>query len=335
MAQTRTNDSVAGPLFLVGMPRSGTKLLREMLNEHPRIRFSDIETEFLPYWVLHWPQLMPTGSPDQFRRFYADCLNLPFFIQNAEKGIHIDCDEWLNACASLTPAAVFEGLMRCCLAIPWTDRSIIWGDKSPSYIGHLPLIIAQFPDARIIHIIRDVRDYSLSIRNAWGKSILRAAQRWQDDVSRAREDGRKNSTRYIEVRYEDLLAETKPTLEAICKLIGIEFDARMLNPSRAVENLGATRNMRTVVRNNAGKYLTQMSPKIVAEIERIAGPTLQAMNYRCDYQGAPVRLPYWRLRILQFLDGLNLLRAGAGQFGLVRSVKYNLARFRMSGNRKY
>ncbi len=335
MSQCEAKDSVTGPLFLVGMPRSGTKLLREMLNEHPRIRFADIETELLPYWVSHWPQLMPTKSPGQFRRFYVECLSMPFFIQNSEKGTHIDCDEWLNACDSLTPAAVFEGLMRCCLAIPSTDRLTIWGDKSPSYIRHIPLLLAQFPHARIVHIIRDVRDYGLSIRKAWGKNILRAAQRWQDDVSKARHDGSDHRSNYIEVRYEDLLADTKLTLEAICVSLGIDFDARMLSPNRVVENLGATKNIREVVRSNSGKYLTQMSPELAAKIEKIAGPTLREMNYPCDYQGAPVRIPDWRLRIFQCLDGLNLFLAGVPRLGLIRSAKYNLAYFRISGNRKY
>ena len=43
-----------GPLFLVGMPRSGTKLLRALLNRHPNISIMTNETEFLPYLVSHW-----------------------------------------------------------------------------------------------------------------------------------------------------------------------------------------------------------------------------------------------------------------------------------------
>jgi len=164
---------------------------------------------------------------------------------------------------------------------------------------------------------------------------LRAAQRWQDDVSKARQDGSDHSSNYFEVRYEDLLADTKPTLEAICVSLGIDFDAKMLSPNRVVENLGATKNIREVVRSNSGKYLTQMSPELAAKIEKIAGPTLREMNYPCDYQGAPVRIPDWRLRIFQCLDGLNLFLSGVPRFGLIRSAKYNLAYFRISGNRKY
>jgi hypothetical protein len=329
------DDCFSGPLFLVGMPRSGTKLLRGMLNEHSQIRFADIETEFLPYWVSRWPQLMPTGSPEQFRRFYSGCLKLPFFVQIAEQGFHIDSSEWFDACETLTPAGVFEGLMRCCLSIPRSNRSMIWGDKSPSYIRHIALLTAQFPTARVIHIVRDVRDYCLSIHKAWGKNILRAAQRWQDDVANAQNEGRKIGTNYIEVRYEDLLADPRPTLEAIAVFAGVTFEDGMLDPGRAVENLGAARNIRTLVRSNVDKYLTQMSPELVEKIEKIAGPTLRKLGYPCVYLGAPERIAPWRLLVLQGLDGINLIKSGSVGVGLTRSVKFHLAYFRSSGNRKY
>ncbi len=329
-----TNNSFCGPMFLVGMPRSGTKLLREMLNQHPRIRFSEIETDFLPYWIQHWPRLMPIESRAQFGKFYDSCLREPFFLQNADRGIEIDGDRWFEACTSLTPSAVFEGLLRCCLSLSRDDHSIIWGDKSPSYIRHIPLLIREYPDARFVHIVRDVRDYSLSIRHAWGKSILRAAQRWQDDVSKAMVDGKTYDTNCIVIRYEDLLDSSEQTLKSICAFIGVEFDARMLTPGRIVENLGTAKHNRAVMRGNTGKYLTQMSPDLVAKLERIASPTLRALNYPCAYRGAPIRLPVWRLRMLQCFDGLSVMRAGAARFGLFRSITFNLRYFRMSGNRK-
>ncbi len=329
-------DSVlSSPLFLVGMPRSGTKLLRGMLSEHSRIRFSDIETEFLPYWVSRWPHLMPTGGIKQFRRFYSGCLKLPFFVQIAERGIKIDCQEWFEACESLTPAGVFEGMMRCVLSIPRSDDSLIWGDKSPSYIGHIALLKTQFPSARVIHIIRDVRDYCLSMHKAWRKNMLRAAQRWQDDVARARHDGKKLGASYLEIRYEDLLSDPRGSLEVISAFLGIAFEERSLNPGRAVEDLGAARNISTLVRGNVHKYLTQMSPKHLEEIEKIAGSTLRNLGYPCAYHGPPVRIPRWHLMVLQGLDGLNLIKSASGRVGLTRSVKFHLAYFRSSGNRKY
>ena len=326
-------DQYACPLFLVGVPRSGTKLLRSMLMNHPQIRFSSIETEFFPYWVAHWDQFATIDRKDEFERFYRRCMRLPFFIQNAERGLAIDCGEWFRTCDAYTPAAVFEALMRCVLSVDPKDHSMIWGDKSPSYIVHVPLLLRHFPTAKIIHIVRDVRDCSLSIHKAWGKNMLRAAQRWQDDVAKCREDGRQVLSAYMEIRFEDLLAEPRAALERICAFVGVNLDEKMLTPGAAIENLGDAKGISTLLTSNVGKYQSRMSPGIVTKIEMIACATLRELNYPCTYTGEPVRLSKWRMRVLQIVDGLNLLRASIVERGFIGSVRFHFEYFRTSGNR--
>ena len=65
----------------------------------------------------------------------------------------------------------------------------VWGDKSPNYRAHLPLLRQLWPEARFIHIIRDARDVCLSSHKAWKKAVLRNAQRWTDEVRACRRDG--------------------------------------------------------------------------------------------------------------------------------------------------
>ena len=323
-----------GPLFVVGMPRSGTKLLREMLEQHPSIRFSHIETDFLPYWVFHWAELMPTSSPEQFASFHRKCLRLPFFVQNAENGVTVSCESWLQNCAAFTPAAVFEGLMRTVIGISPGDRATIWADKSPSYVRHIPLLLDQFPQARIVHIIRDARDYALSMRQAWQKSVLRAAQRWQDDVSKARADGRLHPASYMEMRYEDLLNDPVATIKAVASFLGIPYAAGMANPQRVVENLGAARSTSGLLRHNSGKYRNLITPRLVRRIEELAGPTLRELGYECSYRGQARRLPRWRMKLLQISDGVHLVQAGIARFGLMKSIRFYLTYFKISGNRR-
>lgn len=328
-----TSDQFTGPLFLVGMPRSGTKLLRDMLNQHGRIRFSAIETEFFPFWVAEWGRYRALESREGFEEFYRECLQLPFFVENRERGLEVDCAEWFRNCESSTPAAVFEALMRTVLSVSPQDNVTIWGDKSPSYIRHVPLLVQQFPRARIIHIVRDVRDCSLSANKAWGKNMLRAAQRWQDDVSTCREDARRNPSAFMQIRYEDLLAHPRATLAEICTFIGVEFDERMLSPSDETENKGDARGMRTLLTSNVSKYQSRMSPRTVHRIEMIACATLRSLGYPCSYTGEPVRLSPWKLRILQLADGWNLLRATMLERGLVGAFRFHRDHFRASGNR--
>lgn len=328
-----SNSGMTYPLFLVGMPRSGTKLLRGMLNQHSQLRFALIETEFFPFWVANWDRLGAMDGQKGFERFYRMCSRSPFFLQYSERGVSVDCQEWLHSCESYTPAAVFTALMRQVLSIPPGDDMTIWADKSPSYIRHVPLLLQHFPGAKVIHIVRDVRDCCLSARRAWGKNMLRTAQRWQDDVSRCREDGSKFPSSYVEVRYEDLLADPEATLRQLCTVVGITFEPEMLTPGNETENLGEAKGMDKVLTTNVRKYESLMSPSVEEGIEMIACNTLRALSYPCAYTGPPLRVPSWRLFYLQFRDGLSLFRRRTSQRGVLAGLRFLLEDFRVSGNR--
>jgi hypothetical protein len=321
------------PVFLIGMPRSGTKLLREILNGHSRLRFSDIETEFLPYWVSNWPKLLPAATHAHFAAFDERCRELPFFVQLAEMGNPIDRDRWFEACNAFTPAAVFSGLMRSILGISSRDGQIMWGDKSPSYIHHIPLLLQQFPACRIVHIIRDVRDYALSMRQAWHKNALRATQRWHDDVLTARNHAREFRESVMEIRYEDLLTEPRTFVEVLCNFLGVAFEEEMLCPDRIVENIGAAKGTSSIMRSNIGKYVTRMPPRIANRIEMIAGEILIDLGYPCSYRGPSVRVAPWMMKVFQAIDAVNVIRSGLTSAGAARSLRFHIEYFRTSGNR--
>lgn len=315
------------------MPRSGTKLLRAMLNQHPRIHIPAIETEFFPYWVADWDRLGVDGDKEQFYRFYLECLRLPFFTQNTKRGLEIDWEEWYRRCDSYTPAAVFRALMHCVLAEWKADGDAIWGDKSPSYTRHVPLLMQQFPTGKVIHIVRDVRDHCLSIQKAWGKSVLRAAQRWSDDVSKLHTEGVRAPSTYIVVRYEDLLSRPKTEIMRVCQFVGVGFVEDMVELGVATENRGAAKGLTTVMSSNVRKYETRMSANSIAKIETVACSTLRMFGYPCNYAGAPARVPSWKLRALQVMDGCKLLQSNMSERGLLGALRFHLEHYRTSGSR--
>ena len=67
-----TKEHFKGPLFIVGIPRSGTKLLRGLLDEHPMIGIPPIEIEFLPYWEKRWRDFGDLSDPYMFSKFYKN-----------------------------------------------------------------------------------------------------------------------------------------------------------------------------------------------------------------------------------------------------------------------
>ena len=184
---TRTNPGsrpFTGPLFLIGMPRSGTKLLGTLLNQNSRIEISTLETDFLPYWFDKWDSYGNLSDRRVFAAFYREAEKLPYFMNLRNYDRLVADQSWYDACPDYTAAGVFEALIRLETGAT-VDTDKVWGDKSPSYTRHLGLLQDHFPSARFVHIVRDVRDYCLSNNRAWGKNMIRAAQRWTDDVAAA------------------------------------------------------------------------------------------------------------------------------------------------------
>lgn len=321
-----TNDP--GPLFLVGMPRSGTKLLRDLLNQHSRIAIPDIETEFLPYLAHRLERLGEAADPAAFSALYAQLVRLNYFDFRRLQGEIISEQRWFGACRSFGAAGVFEALIRQEVAAP-PGSGIVWGDKSPGYIDDIPLISGLYPQARVLHIVRDVRDYCLSIHRAWGKDMLRAAERWSDGLSQARRDGRVLGARYLEIRYEDLLTDTEATLRQICGFLGLAFEPAMLTLSRPSENLGSTRGVASVVAHNSGKYLQQMAVRELLAVEAIAGETLVACGYGLTHELQPRRRLTTRERLwAQFKDAVNLVRSDTERLGVLGTIWFHMKYYR-------
>jgi hypothetical protein len=187
----------------------------------------------------------------------------------------------------------------------------MWGDKSPSYIDDIELIADLYPSAKFIHIIRDVRDYCLSINAAWSKNMVRASQRWVDDVESARAAGHKlGGPAYMELRYEDLIQDPSTALRHLCLFLGVNFDPVMTQLERPTENLGAAKGETRILADNFGKYREQLPEASLMEIEAIAGETLVACGYDLvDPIQARRRVPLWKMRAAQLADAWHLLQS--------------------------
>jgi hypothetical protein len=316
----------AGPLFLVGMPRSGTKLLRGLLNRHPRIGIPAIETEFLPWLARHFEHFGDIRDAEYFDAFHRAMSRQSYFRWRREQGRPVDARRWRAGCANFTLADVFEALLREDVDAPRASGRI-WGDKSPSYIDDIPLLKQVYPAAKVLHIVRDVRDYCLSIHKAWGKDMLRAAQRWAHGVRRARADGAALGADYLEIRYEDLLERTPAELRRVCAFLGVEFDPAMPALDKTTENLGDTRGAVGVIRGNSGKWRA-MAPRTLERIEEIAGAVLLECGYTLALPPRPARrLNAIEMRLAQLKDGWRLVRADRYGWGLWRTALFHLRYF--------
>ena len=295
-----------GPVFVVGMPRSGTKLLRELLNRHSEIAIPPNETHFLPYLFRRRDTYGPLDHRDNFELFYGDVTKSAFFQRLTERQQRIDGDGWFAEIEDGSFAGAVEAMYR-----HYAKRAgkRIYGDKTPSYMVHLPLLAGQFPRARFLHIVRDPRDQCVSTRKAWGKNIIRAAQRWNDEVGVCRADARVHAPRrYLEVRYEDLLSDPDSTMRRLCTFLGVTFESAMLTLERPAEAIGDARGAAHIVASNTGKWDRSLDPREVTAIERIAGAMMVELGYAPRYAVGAQRVGAWRMRAYKALDGVNLMR---------------------------
>ena len=188
-----------------------------------------------------------------------------------------------------------------------TGAAIV-GDKTPEYVTQVPLISTLLPEARFVHIVRDPRDYALSIRNAWRKSALRAVQRWKSQIRKYRQDVELSSVRQLTVRYEDLIKDPQAVLSGVCDLLDVRFQASMTSLDEPSEDLGDARELRTVLASNMQKWIDGLSNEELRRIESIAGDLMCQLGYQTAGEPGDQDLAWMNRLRLQAADGVNLFR---------------------------
>ena len=300
------------PFFVVGCPRSGTTLLRNLLRSHPLLAIPP-ESHFLPTFYRVW------GDPADERaaRRLAGRILALHWVRRFGLGFRPDDFRHCRRYGELVGRLFGERARR--------DGATRWGDKTPSYALHMPILREIFPGAQFVHIVRDGRDVACSLlRTGIGpRRALTAGLLWKTYIETARRDGTAlERAHYLEVRYESLLRDPETTLRAVCAFLGAPFDPRVLaptaiDPTRFVDVFGPRRvrhvSLGEIVRDNAGKWRHEMTAKQVVEFEAVAGATLAELGYALAGRGdrrPPGRLAQlaWRAVDRVFWAGYQLRR---------------------------
>jgi hypothetical protein len=322
------------PFFVVGNPRSGTKMLRELLNASPDVWLSEVESHFIPRVTRGIGGYGDLSDRAAFARLAAALRRTRAFWQWERRGVSIPTDEWYEACPRYDWPGVIAGLFRCVHRQeiahppkPWED--VVWGDKTPVYMSEIPLLASLFPSARFIHIVRDPRDCVLSAESAWGNAPLRTAYEWAVRVRRCTEAGRRlGAGRFLELRYEDLTDDVRAELGRIFEFLGVPTPADAGRMLRVPENLGAAKGAREVVAGNKQKWKQAMAPEVRRAIEELTGDLLDAYGYEREHPGLPVReLSPARLQLYRLRDAWRQLRFRRKELGSwSEAVRFLMAR---------
>lgn len=210
------------PFFIVGAQRSGTTMLRLMLNSHPHIAVP-FESAFIPEFYRRLEAYGDLSEPQNVRRLLDDIAADPWVRKG---GLISDAEAvpgYRIASYSELVDAIFTEYAR-------RRGKRRWGDKTPTYVTELDVLWKLFPGCRFVHLVRDGRDVALSLGGiSWGSShVPRVAEDWRWKTMLAHKMGMMVTDHYREVRYEDLVTDTVGTLKSICEFLGEPFAESML-----------------------------------------------------------------------------------------------------------
>jgi len=280
------SDPRPRPLFIVGFQRSGTTLLRLMLNAHPEIAIPHDSAElWFDYREKSVSQYDGLSDAHQVTRMVDDLLAEPR-IKAWQTPLPRD-----QLLAEPRPDT-FPALMRRFHEVfAHVHGKRLWGDKNTGTLVALDVLNREFPDSRIIHLLRDGRDCALSHMSkeyVYGyENVLRAAVEWREQTSLCHKMGAMlPADRFLESRYEDLILTPEAELRRICEFLGVAYSPQMMRYHEYVnENVPAEKRglwpllNQPPLASNVFKWKTDMHPKDRAVFERNAGGLLRELGY--------------------------------------------------------
>ncbi|MBI3763486.1 MAG: sulfotransferase [Chloroflexi bacterium] len=300
--------SAEGPcFFIVGVPRSGTTMLRLALNNHKDICVPS-ETWFFPKLSQRASMYGDFSAESQIRQFASDVAD---FV--------VEVSQPFGSVFSITATEIEEVIRRsqvdCYAAAFWAlmshfaqrDGKTLWGEKTAFYTTIMPTLAQCYPSVRFIFLIRDPRDVVRSLQNTpWGKrtypTLADSALRWhvgmRDAVRGARETGWE---RILSVRYEDFVHSPQPSLQRICEFLRLEFDENMLlfyekteqNITR-ISQAWHPNAFRPISDSSVGRWRETYSKEEAGLIELICGAQMTRWGYQREGRSVrPRNLRKW------------------------------------------
>jgi hypothetical protein len=293
------------PIFVVGCPRSGTTMLQLMLHAHPRIAVPPENRHVLPAWERR-ADFGDMHSPENRRR-------LGEFITSTRSFRYMKLDKRavLDAVVAAPPTlgSVLEAVMREFAAAHGKAR---WCDKRPAYLHYTDVIRRLFPDAQFIHLIRDGRSCTASLKRVpwWRGGTRGATVQWASVIDHGLLLRRRMPLdSWYELQYEKLVADPKTELQRLCVYLGEEFEPAMLAPQEVKKEIIPKRQVWHA--NTAGRPSEQRVDQWQNELERselqlfewVARSQLRAYGYPVGGELGRPRASelaaYYRLRTLR------------------------------------
>jgi Sulfotransferase family len=275
-------------VFLVGCTRSGTTLLRRVADAHPQLAVLP-EQQWLP---RYWEWRVGVAPDGTVRRELLDLL----LADRRFMALDLPFKPVADLVETVPPPAYARFVTELFDLYGRHKEKRLVGEKTPKYVRHMPTLNALWPEAKIVHLIRDGRDVALSLLD-WDKAernvgrfptwdedrVTTAALYWEWNVRLGREDGARLAPgKYHELRYESLVADPERECARLCAFLSVPYDPAMLrfNEGRARPQGGlSAKKAWQPITPGLRDWREQLAQRELIRFEAAAGRLLDDLGY--------------------------------------------------------
>lgn len=282
-------------VFIIGYPRSGTTLLRLMLNKHPRICVPP-EAAFLAW--LHRDFAEFSFSASAVHDFVV-ALSGTRKIENWKLDF-FELERELIVRTPITYAELCDGVYDYYIQHVLQRSVDVVGDKNNTYLNEIDLLASLYPGARFVHIVRDGRAVAASCLDLASRSLAsryaprlpgtlpEIAAHWNASIGTILSSlSALDRDRHATSRFEDLVVDPVSELRRLCAFLGVELDEDMLRFHQTSERDGLepedymewkSKNRMQLQPNEVRRHL-RLTPEQREHFWELSGATLSMLGY--------------------------------------------------------
>jgi len=306
---------MSNPIFIIGTERSGTNLLRLILNSH-----SKIAIPHPPHIMKNFFRLEPSYGDlswdENFRRLIRDVVTM-VELHPYPWEIKIDKERIFSDVRSRDLINIFFAVYDQYLDSTGKAR---WACKSTFMINHVALVRHYYPQAQFIYMVRDGRDVAVSAKQAIFNhyNVYYIAQLWKKEQQLGLYWLRKLPGESISlVKYEDLLSDPQKTVKSLCSFLNEPYEEGMLQFFKTPESQksaklsAAWKNTASpIIKDNLGKFKQSLKRQEIDLFEAISGLELDSFGYELTrplHVLEGVRVRGVKFRVVYFFEEIFLM----------------------------
>lgn len=279
-------------IFIVGVGRSGTTLLKALLDGHPQLLVLPLESK-----ARSWH-----GAPDPVAALQAHSRYGHDFPSDPDERARFEAQLRSDLAGPVDLATGLRALTRAVAVLRPVSGAIGWVEKTPKHLRNTAELFAAFgSETRVICMVRDPRAVFASRARRWNRwgaqARLRFARRWAIDDSLTRHFEARPG--FMALRYESLVLDPEPAMRRVSEHLGIGFEPSLLVPSREGQPWKSNSSFGTGTTGFSTEALerfrAELQPEDIAELEDLLGPRMRRRGY--ETSGRASRLSWRRLLV--------------------------------------